>query len=92
MIQSLVRSSAALIDHSGLEVDEDGTRNMLALACLRKEGVEGIITPPNSLVGRQLRQERRNSVAGGAGANLEESKPRSCQQSPSGSNSFLTRI
>jgi len=48
--QLTVCSGADLIDHGGLQIDEDGTGNVLAGAGLAKEGVEGIITTADGLV------------------------------------------
>jgi hypothetical protein len=43
-----------LIDHGGLQIQEDGTGHVLASTGLREEGVEGIITSSNGLVGGHL--------------------------------------
>jgi hypothetical protein len=45
-----VGTSTDLIDDSGLQVNEDGTRDVLASASLGEEGVEGIITASDGLV------------------------------------------
>jgi len=45
-----VRSCANLIDHCGLQVDEDTPGDVLARSSLREEGVEGIIATTNSFV------------------------------------------
>jgi hypothetical protein len=45
-----VGTSADLIDHSGLEIDEDATGHVLASTSLREEGVESIITAADGLV------------------------------------------
>ena len=42
-----VRASAHLIDDSGLKVDKDGPRHMLARTGLAEEGVEGIMCNAN---------------------------------------------
>jgi hypothetical protein len=42
-----VRASAHLIDDSGLKVDKDGPRHMLARTGLTEEGVEGIMCDAN---------------------------------------------
>jgi hypothetical protein len=48
--QLAVGSSADLIDHSGLQVQEDGTGNVLASTTFVEEGVEGIVTVSHGLV------------------------------------------
>jgi len=45
-----VGTGADLINDGGLEVDEDGTGDVLASTSLREEGVEGIITTADGLV------------------------------------------
>jgi hypothetical protein len=45
--EGLVLASANFINDSGLQVNEDGTRNVLSRAGLREEGVEGIILLAN---------------------------------------------
>ena len=45
-----VRSSADLIDHGGLQVDEGGTGDVLTGTSLGEEGVESIITTTDGLV------------------------------------------
>ena len=54
MVQLAVGSGADLVTHSRLEVDHDATRNVLAGSSLGEEGVEGIITTTDGLVGRHL--------------------------------------
>jgi predicted TIM-barrel enzyme len=54
MVQLTISSSADLITHSRLKVDKDATRNVLAGTSLREEGVEGVITTTDGLVGRHL--------------------------------------
>ena len=49
-----VGACAHLIDHGRLQIYKDSSRNVLASTRLRKEGVEGIVTTANSLVGRHL--------------------------------------
>ena len=39
-----------ITNHCGFQIDEDGTRDMLAGPGLTKEGVEGVVSTPNSLV------------------------------------------
>jgi len=48
--QLAVGASADLINDGGLQVNKDGTGNVLASASLREEGVEGIITTSDGLV------------------------------------------
>jgi hypothetical protein len=45
-----VGTSADLINHSGLEVQEDTAGDVLPSTSLREEGVEGIVATTNSLV------------------------------------------
>jgi len=45
-----VGTSPHLIDDSGLKVNKHSTGNVLASASLTEEGVESIVTSPNSLV------------------------------------------
>ena len=47
MEELAVRASAHLIDDSGLKVDKDGPRHMLARTGLAEEGVEGIMCDAN---------------------------------------------
>merc|ERR1712023_531052 len=54
VVQLAVGASANLIDHSGLEVEVDATGHVLAGASLGEEGVEGVITTADGLVGRHL--------------------------------------
>jgi hypothetical protein len=42
--QLAVGASADLVDHSGLQIQEDGAGHVLASTSLREEGVEGIVT------------------------------------------------
>ena len=44
----------ARTNDGGLEVDEDAARHVLAGAGLGEEGVEGVVTAANGLVGRHL--------------------------------------
>ena len=50
MEELAVGAGADLIDHSGLEIDEDSTGHVLACSSLAEEGVEGVITTSNGLV------------------------------------------
>jgi len=52
--QLAVSSSSDFIDHSGLQIDEHGSRNVLSSTGLRKERVEGIVSIANGLIGRHL--------------------------------------
>lgn len=45
-----VGARAHLVDHGGLEIDEDRTGHVLPSASLAEESVEGIITTSDSLV------------------------------------------
>ena len=49
-----VGSSSDLIDNGGLEIEEDASGDVLAGTGLGEEGVEGIITATDSLVGWHL--------------------------------------
>jgi len=49
-----VGTSADLVDHSGLEIEENATGDVLAGTSLGEKGVEGIITTTDSLIGRHL--------------------------------------
>ena len=49
-----VGASADFVNDSGLEVQEDGSRHVLARASLREEGVESVISAANGLVRRHL--------------------------------------
>jgi hypothetical protein len=49
-----VGSSADLVNNGWLKIDKDGTWNVLASASLREEGVEGIITIADGLIGWHL--------------------------------------
>ena len=50
MEELAVRAGADLVDHGGLEIEEDGTGDVLASTSLGEEGVESIITATNGLV------------------------------------------
>lgn len=54
MEQLAVGSGADFIDHSGLQVQEDGTGDVLASTSLGEEGVEGIVSVSDGLVGGHL--------------------------------------
>jgi hypothetical protein len=49
--QLAVGAGADLINNSGLQVQEDGTGNVLASTSLREEGVESIVLDADGLVG-----------------------------------------
>jgi len=59
--QLSVGSGTDLIDDGGLEIEEDGTGDVLAGTSLREEGVEGIVSASDGLIGRHL-TVRLNSV------------------------------
>eukprot|EP00983_Pelagomonas_calceolata_P034589 1083909-Pelagomonas_calceolata.AAC.3 len=52
--QLAVGARADLVNHSGLQVQEDGAGHVLASTSLGEEGVEGIIATTNGLVGGHL--------------------------------------
>jgi len=54
VVELAVGTSADFIADTRLKIDEDGTRNVLAGTGLGEEGVEGIITATDGLVGRHL--------------------------------------
>lgn len=54
MEQLAVGSSSDFINHSGLQIQEHGTGHVLASTSLREEGVEGVISISNRLVGGHL--------------------------------------
>ena len=54
VVQLPVRAGPDLVTDGGLEVDVDGTGDVLAGSGLGEEGVESIITSANGLVGRHL--------------------------------------
>merc|ERR1719262_1924537 len=54
VVQLTVGASADLIDHSRLQVDVHGTGHVLASTGLREEGVEGIVSAADGLIGRHL--------------------------------------
>jgi len=49
-----VGSSSDFIDNSGLEIEEDGSGDVLAGTSLREEGVESVVTATDGLIGRHL--------------------------------------
>ena len=49
-----IGSGSDLIDDSWLEIEEDGSWNVLASTSLREEGVESIITTTDGFVGWHL--------------------------------------
>merc|ERR1711990_1276503 len=54
VVELTVGSGADLIDHGRLEIEVDATRHVLAGAGLGEEGVEGVVTATDGLVGRHL--------------------------------------
>jgi len=52
--QLTVGSGAHLIDDGGLQIDKDGSGHVLSGTSLREEGVEGIITSTDRLIGGHL--------------------------------------
>ncbi len=54
VVQLTVGTSADFVTDTRLKIDQDSTWDVLASASLREEGVEGVITTANSLVGRHL--------------------------------------
>jgi len=54
VVELAVGAGADLIDHGGLQIEVDGTGDVLASASLGEEGVEGIVTASDGLVGRHL--------------------------------------
>ena len=49
-----MKSRTNLIDDGGLEIDEDSSGDVLASAGFGEEGVEGVITATDGLVGGHL--------------------------------------
>ena len=49
-----VGAQADLVDDGWFEIDEDGSRDVLAGSALREEGVEGVVADADGLVGRHL--------------------------------------
>jgi len=54
VVELTVGTGADLIDHGWLEIEEDGTWDVLASTSLREEGVEGVVTTTDGLVRRHL--------------------------------------
>eukprot|EP00882_Tetradesmus_deserticola_P017904 GHRQ01019207.1.p1 GENE.GHRQ01019207.1~~GHRQ01019207.1.p1 ORF type:complete len:185 (+),score=11.07 GHRQ01019207.1:953-1507(+) len=61
-----VGAGANLIDHGGLEVEEDAAGHVLARASLAEEGVEGIIATTDGLVAGHLRKPCKRVVKASA--------------------------
>ncbi len=61
VVQLAVSTGANLVHDSGLEIDKDGARHVLARASLGKEGVEGAVLSSDRLVSRHG-SVRRNAV------------------------------
>uniref|UniRef100_A0A2P2IXW7 Tubulin alpha chain-like isoform X2 n=1 Tax=Rhizophora mucronata TaxID=61149 RepID=A0A2P2IXW7_RHIMU len=49
-----IASSSHFIDNSGLEINENGTRDVLSCTCLTKKGVESIVSSAYTLITRHL--------------------------------------
>jgi hypothetical protein len=70
MEQLTVHACAHFIDHGGLQIEENGTGNMLSCSGLGEKRVESIITASSSLVTRHLPirlhtgEERKNTTVG----------------------------
>mmetsp|Transcript_13339 Transcript_13339/g.19237 ORF Transcript_13339/g.19237 Transcript_13339/m.19237 type:complete len:474 (-) Transcript_13339:76-1497(-) len=54
VVQLAVGAGADLVNDGGLEVDVDGTGDVLASTSLREEGVEGVVAATDGLVGWHL--------------------------------------
>merc|ERR1712195_159340 len=54
VVELTVGAGTDLIDHGGLQIEVDGTGDVLASASLGEEGVEGIVTTSDGLVGWHL--------------------------------------
>merc|ERR1712166_845350 len=54
VVQLPVGAGPDLVNHGWLKIEVDGTRNVLASACLGEKGVEGIVTTSNGFVGWHL--------------------------------------
>ena len=54
VVKLTVGTGTDLIDHGWLEIEEDGTWDVLAGTSLGEEGVEGVVTATDGLVGRHL--------------------------------------
>ena len=50
--QKYILKAAALTNHGRLQIDKDGTRNVLPSAGFAKKGVEGVVSTADGLVGR----------------------------------------
>ena len=57
MVELFVGSGSDFIDDGGLQVDEKRARDVLAGAGLAEERVEGVVTAPDSFVGRHLSKQ-----------------------------------
>jgi hypothetical protein len=54
MEELAVGAEPDLVDDSGFEVDEDGSRDVLARTAFGEEGVEGVVADADGLVGWHL--------------------------------------
>jgi hypothetical protein len=54
VVELTVGSGADLVTHGGLEVDVDGTGDVLSGTSLGEEGVEGVVAATDGLVGGHL--------------------------------------
>ena len=54
VVELTVGAGTDLVNHGWLKIEVDGTRNVLASACLGEKGVEGIVTTSNGFVGWHL--------------------------------------
>ena len=57
-----VGTGADLVDDGGLQIDEDGTWDVLAGASLGEEGVERVITTTDGLVGGHLGKRVKHQI------------------------------
>ena len=72
--QLAVGTGADLVDHSGLQIEEDSAGDVLASTSLAEEGVEGVVTATDGLVGGHLQERERagqiQDLACGEGGNV----------------------
>merc|ERR1712070_1339728 len=54
VVELAVGASAHLIDHGGLEIEEDAAGDVLASTSLGEEGVERVVTATDGLIGGHL--------------------------------------
>ena len=72
-----VGTGADLVDHGGLEIEEDAAGDVLAGTSLGEEGVEGIVAATDGLVGGHLAAARGRSRGGGGRGIIPRSALRS---------------